>query len=217
MDGRGIVYREIAETLLKNRKSEFVERELARRLTLSPDTVSRAVAPLKNSGSVAMHRRHFEVTNFEKLIAYWAVGRKFERDIVHSTYCEVKTLGEIEGRMPAEIAYTCFTAYLYIFNSSPADYGGVYVYATEGALKEIMLRFPERDVSKRVQGHNLFVLKPDHVLEERIMKGELIHTSVSVPQLYVDLWNNSSWYSYEFLKKTKEKMDDMYEKAILER
>ncbi len=216
MKKNGVVYRDIVETLLKNRKSRFIERELARRLGLSPDTVSRAVQPLKKAGIAAMYRRHFEIINFEKLLAYWAVGRKFDRDIVYSTLAEVMSIGEIEDRMPSGIAFTCFSAYVHMFGSAPADYGHVYVYAQESALHEIMRRFPKMDVSALAKKHNLFVLRPDHVLGRMISDGELAHSSVPISQLYVDLWNIGSWNAYEFLKRVKEKIDDAYAKAILE-
>lgn len=39
--------------------------------------------PLKKAGIAAMYRRHFEIPNFDKLLAYWAVDRKFDKDIVY--------------------------------------------------------------------------------------------------------------------------------------
>ncbi len=216
MNKNGVVYRDVVETLLKNRKSGFVERELARKLGLSPDTVSRAMQPLKQAGIAVVYRRHFEIINFDKLLAYWAVERKFDRDIVYSTLADVRSMGEIEDRMPSGIAFTCFSAYVHAFGSPPADYGHVYVYAQESVLDEIMRRFPKRDISALAKKHNLFVLKPDRVLERMISEGELAHSSVPISQLYVDLWNVSSWNAYEFLKRVKEKIDDAYAKAILE-
>ncbi len=217
MNKKSIVYREIIETLLRDRKSRFVERELARTLDVSPDTVSRSLSPLKESGIASVQRRHFEIIDFEKLLAYWAVSRKFSRDIIYSTYVEVKSIEEIEDRMPADMAYTCFSAYVRLLGPAPADYGQVYVYAAEEALREIVLRFPKRDATLREKRHNLFILKPDRVIERRILDGTLPHSSVPISQLYVDLWNTSSWNAYEFLKKVKERIDDMYAKAILER
>lgn len=216
MKKTGIVYREICEALLKDRKAHFSERELARRLGLSPDTVSRSLAPLKRTGTAVVYRRHFEIASLEKLLAFWAVGRKFENDIAYSTYVEVKSLDDIEGRMPAEIAYTCFSAFVRIFGPAPADYGEVYAYASEHALKEIELRFPKKDFSGAVRKHNLFVLRTDAVLEKAIVESSTSNSSVPISQLYVDLWNNSSWNAYEFLKKVKERIDEIYGKAILE-
>jgi DNA-binding Lrp family transcriptional regulator len=216
MNKLGMVYRALAEGVLSSRRPRFVERELARSLGVSPDTVSRAVRELARVGAAGINQRSFEVTNFEKLLSYWAVSRKFDRDIIYSTYVEMRGVDEIEGRMPQEIAYTCFSAYIRVLGDAPADYGSVYVYATESALAEIKRRFPPRDVSALAKRHNLFVLRPDSVLEKSIESGSLKRSSVTMPQVYVDLWNERSWNAYEFLKGSKKKIDEAYAKAILE-
>ncbi len=210
------VYRYLAEQILLDRKSKFVERELAKLFVVSPNTVSLALAPLKRSGAVDMHLRNFEITNLEKLLQFWAVNRRPDKDIVYKSYIEVKNIVDIEKRMPNQIAFTNCSGYVNIFGNDVSDYGTVYVYAAENALKEIKIRFPEKALSNRVKSYNLFVLKPDEILEERIKKHNLDHSSVSIPQLYVDLWNSSEWYSYEFLKKLKKRISEMYGRAILE-
>ena len=63
---------------------------------------------------------------------------------------------------------------------------------------------------------NLVVMKPDGELARRIDSHSLSHSSVSLPQLYVDLWNSNTWYAYEFLKKLEKRIDDIYAKAVLE-
>ncbi|MCW6159898.1 MAG: hypothetical protein LVQ95_02300 [Candidatus Micrarchaeales archaeon] len=216
MEKTGMVYRHIAERLLKNRKEKFVEREIARVLQVSPDTVSNAIAPLKRVGVASVYRRHVEITDFKKLLVFWAVHRKFSRDIVYQTYYGAGAVSEIEDRLPNEIAYTCFSGYTKNFTNDAADYSEVYVYADAGALKEIKRRFPKKEFSVKVGYSNLIVLDPDQVLAKKIQSHELEHSSVSLPQLYVDLWNLNTWYAYEFIKKLEKRIDDMYEKAILE-
>jgi hypothetical protein len=210
------VYRHLLEKLLVDRKSIFVEREIATLFGISPNTVSMALAPLKRSGAVSINLRNFQITSFEKLLLFWAVNRRPDKDIVYKTYVNVKNVTEIEKYMPADVAYTNCSGYINIFGNDASDYGSVYVYATEKDLKEIIKRFPENQFSKRTKGYNLFVLKPDKVLEEKMAQHNLDHSSVSIPQLYVDLWNSSEWYSYEFLKKLKNRINDMYGKPILE-
>ncbi len=212
----GMVYRYLAETVLSNRKSKFVVRGAAAELGVSPNTVSLAIAPLKRSGAVAMYRAHFEVINLDKLLALWAVGRRLDRDVVYRTYVEFSNVQELEKHMPDGVAYTSCSGYCAIFKNDVSDYGNVYVYATASALEEIKKRFPERKLSRTVEGYNLFILKPDSVLEKMITERKLKGASVSLPQLYVDLWDSKEWYSYEFLKKVKKKIDDAYANAILE-
>ncbi len=212
MNKSGIVYRHILEQALANRRSKFVEREIARRLGISPDTVNNAVAPLKGIGAVAMYRRHFEVLDFKKLLLFWAVHRKLERDVIYSSYVRIKDVSEIEDKLPDSIAYTEYSAYTKNFGNDASDYSEVYVYADDATRREIARRFP----SQWKDHHNLVVLKPDPVLEKRIADKKLVHSSVSMPQMYVDLWNNSTWYAYEFVKKLEKRIDDAYAKAVLE-
>jgi hypothetical protein len=60
------------------------------------------------------------------------------------------------------------------------------------------------------------VLKPDRLLGEQIKRHKLERSSVSLPQLYADLWNTNTWYAHDFLDKLEKRIDDTYAKAILE-
>ena len=212
----GTVYRYLIEKVLADRKLKFVGREIARELGVSPNTISNALAPLKNSGAADVHKRYFEITDMSKTLAYWAVSRQLQNDIEYRTYVPVKNVDEIEKRMPGEIAYTCCSGYKNRFGNDVSDYVSVYVYATDSSLTEIKRRFPEKRLSDRADGSNLFVLAPDSILESAILSGKLEHSSVQVSQLYVDLWNTSEWYSHDFLKRLKKRIGDMYGEAILE-
>lgn len=216
VDKKGIVYRQIAETLLRDRKSRFVERELARELGISPDTVSNAIAPLKRIGAATVYRRYFEVHDLNKLLVFWAVGRRLERDIVYRTWVETQSISSVEDHMPDGTAYTCFSGYSRWFSGPAADYSEVYVYATEQALAEIRKRFPEREFSKGVERYNLFVLRPDHALAKIIDDGKQEHGSAPLSQIYVDLWNLKQWQAAEFLKRLEPRIGEMYAKAVLE-
>jgi DNA-binding Lrp family transcriptional regulator len=215
MNKAGVVYRYIAEALLKNRKANLVERNIARMLAISPNTVSRALAPLERIGSVQIYRTYFNIYDWKKLLLFWAVNRKIERDIIYKTYSQVRDISKIEDRLPGEIAYTSFSAYVKNFGNDAAGYSEVYAYAPEATLKEIMQRFPPM---RGPGGYsNLIILKPDYVLEKRIADGTLVHSSVPLPQLYVDLWNNNTWYAYEFMKKLEPRIGDAYAKALLDK
>lgn len=214
MNKAGIAYRHITEKLLENRKAKFVERELARQLGMSPDTVSNAIKPLKKIGIATVYRTYFEVHNLSKLLVFWAVNRKIEKDVSYRTYVDIKDIKEIEDRLPSGIAYTEFSAYTKLFGNDAATYGEVYAYATEHALTEVSKRF--KAAKPRNGYYNLILLRPDNILEQRIIRNELEHSSVSIPQIYVDLWNNNTWYAAEFLKKLEKRISDRYAKAILE-
>lgn len=215
MNKSGMVYRHIAEELLKNRKANLVEREIARTLGISPNTVSRALAPLKRIGAAQLYRTYFNIYDWKKLLLFWAVNRKIDRDIIYRTYYKTGDISRIEDRLPGSIAYTSFSAYVKNFGNDASSYSEVYAYAPEQELKEIAQRFPPM-----VGPHgysNLIILKPDYVLEKRIVEGTLAHSSVSLPQMYVDLWNNNTWYAYEFMKKLEPRISDLYAKAILDK
>ena len=216
MKKSGIVYRHVAEHVLADRKAKLVVREIARELSISPNTVSLALAPLQRSGAVLMSKRYFEIIDIGKLLSFWAVSRKISKDIVYSTYVEMKNVSEIERLMPDSIAYTCCSGYTATFGNDVSDYSSVYLYAPDVQVREIMKRLPENDLSRRVKGHNVFVLKPDHVLERSITEGGLNHSSAPLSQIYVDLWGSKEWYSYEFMLRLRKRIGDMYGKAILE-
>lgn len=214
MNKTGMVYRHVAEMLLENRRTKFVEREIARHLCISPDTVSGAIRPLKRIGVAVMHRTYFEILDLNKLLVFWAVNRKFERDVIYEAYIQIRDIAEIEDRLPGGIAYTGFSAYVKTFGNDAATYSEVYAYATEQARVEVARRF--KTTKMRSGYHNLILLKPDSILEEKIERDELAHSSVSIPQMYVDLWNNNTWYAVEFIRKLEKRIGDRYAKAILE-
>ena len=120
MNKTGMVYRYVAERLLEDRKAKFVERGIAKELHISPDTVSNAIKPLSSIGCATVSRRYFYITNFKKLLTFWAVHRKLGRDTVYRTYVAIKDVGEIEDHMPDEIAYTMSSGYVKNYGNDAA-------------------------------------------------------------------------------------------------
>lgn len=217
-----MVYRYISDAFVSEGKRKFVGREIASNLGMSPNTVNLAVKQLSKIGCAMLYKRHFEISNFDKLLIYWAVNRKFEKDIVYRTYVEAKGHDEIERHMPEGIVLTNYSAYVKLFGNDASDYSEVYVYANDSAFKAIKERFPPQQFSQRSDYHNLIVLKPDYVMEKEIMERLNVTAApspisapyampspllrkgtVSLAQLYVDLWNAKEWYSNEFLKRLK--------------
>lgn len=212
-----IVYRYILEKAIYDKTATFVERSIANELGISPNTVSIALAPLSRSGAVKIHARHFDVLNIGKMLIFWAVNRRPDKDVIYKTYVQMRNPDVIERQMPDEIAYTVYSGYVNIFGNDASDYSEVYVYATAESLEEIKARFPKNKLSQvRSRYYNLFVLKPDNVLERQINGHMLKYSSVSVPQLFADMWNVNQWYSYDFMKKLREKINGIYGKTILE-
>lgn len=209
-----MVYRYISQQALKNKKAHIILRQVAKELNISPNTVSLALMPLVRVGALTKYMGHFEVTNINKLLNFWAVYRNFDKDIVYSTYANLG-FAEIERRMPEGIAYTCYSGYVALFGNDASDYDKVYVYATKSALNEIKRRFPQIALSKRSNYKNIVVLAADPILEKMIENHQLKKSAALITQIYVDLWNNKDWFAYEFLKKLKKRIDDIYAKAIL--
>jgi hypothetical protein len=216
MNKSGVVYRHVAELYLRDSSIKPVVRHIASDLGISPNTVSMALSQLSRIGAIKMHKRNFEILDFGKLLVFWEVNRKFDKDIVYRTYVRIKDPNDIEKYMPNEIAYTNYSGYIKLFGNDASDYGSVYVYATDKSMEEIKKRFPPKSLSSKVEWYNLYVMKPDYELARMIENHELKNSTVPISQLYVDLWNNGEWYAFEFLKKLKNRMGEMYGKTILE-
>ena len=216
MNKKCLAYRYIAEHALTDKKAKFTVRGIAGDLSIAPDTVSNAMAPLKRTGAIDMQRRYFTLTSLDKLLAIWAVARNLNKDVAYKTYVAGRSTAEIEDMLPSGIAYTNYSGYTKLFDDAVSTYSEVYAYATEQSIDEIKKRFPKNSLSRGSDYSNLIILEPDYVLSKKIIGKTLQRSAVSLPQLYVDLWNTKEWYAYEFLKRLKEKIDEKYGKAILE-
>lgn len=192
-----IVYRFISERFIRN-DNRFTQAEIARALGLSLSTVNAAINKLDRISAVKVYARRFEVIAFDKLMLYWATHRDLYKDICYQTRVDMQ-IREIEDSMPANMAFTAYTAYRYVIGEPPADYSQVYAYA--GNLTEIKRRFPARDGTP-----NLIILSADFITSRLIDEGALPHNSVSLPQMFVDMWNIKNWYSKEFTDKLMERL-----------
>lgn len=200
MDKQDAIYRIISENVI-NGKLEFTQKYIAQELNLSLSTVNLAIKKLANISAIKVYRRSFIITDLSKLILYWATRRNLNRDVVYKTASNL-TVNEIERSMPDKIAFTAYSAFKYLLGDTPADYSQVYVYANDDTLIEIRRRFPEK---KGID--NLFVLSPDIYLSKAIENKDLKNSSVSIPQIFVDLWNINNWYSKDFIDTLEKKMN----------
>lgn len=187
-----MVFRRISCDYIKG-ENKFTQLELSRSLDISLSTVNNAVSNLSEINAVRVKNRSFEIIALDRLLLYWATHRNFNKDIIYTTRVDMP-VKEIEGSMPDKVAYTCYTAYRFLYNDAPADYSEVYVYATEKGLSEIKRRF------KYSEGiPNLIALKTDTILEKNIEEKSLEKSSVCAGQMFVDLWNTKTWYAKDFV------------------
>jgi len=191
-----IFYREIATDYLSG-KNSFTQKELSNRLGMSIGNVNKALKALEAINAVRITPKSFSIIAIDRLMLYWATHRKLNNDIVYSTFSDMR-ISEIEASMPNGTAFTAYTAYKKIYKSTPADYSEVYVYATESAVNEIERRFPVKSGA-----YNIFILKADHVLAERIKNSVAV---APLPNVFVDLWNIRTWYAKEFTDALSKKL-----------
>ena len=183
-----IVWREILEKAPKN--PVFQQNTLAEKFKISTSTVSAAVTPLKNIGAISVTGKNFRVTNFEKILIFWATHRNLNKDIIYRTYVNLPVL-EIEGLVDNKTVFGGYSAGRMQLMESPSDYDKVYIYHPEPKIME--KRFPKMD-----KNPNFFILKPDPFLT---MYGK----TTSPSQTYSDIWNLPDWYASDFLTALKEK------------
>ena len=200
MNKQDAIYRFISERFMAG-KTGFTQKDIATELSLSLSTVNLAIKKLNNVSAVKVYKRSFDVIDFSKLMLFWATRRNLNKDIVYKTASDLP-VHEIERSMPNNIAFTAYSAFKYLLGNTPADYSQVYVYADSNTLNEIRIRFPER---KGI--YNLFVLLPDVYLSKSIESKNLKNSSVSIPQIFVDLWNINNWYSKDFIDALEKRMN----------
>ncbi len=176
-----LIWREILETGREN--PAFVQQGLAKKLGFSTSTVFAAIFPLRQIGAVKVTGRNFQITNFEKILLFWAAHHQLSKDIIYQTHVDLPVM-EIEGLVDNQTIFGAYSAARMRLKSAPADYDKVYVYGET-------TRFP-----KQKGPPNFFILKKDE-----FMKGKITPLS----QTFVDLWNLPDWYAADFLNALKEK------------
>lgn len=183
-----IIWRDILENAPKN--PVFEQKKLAEKYSFSTSTVFAAVDPLRHIGGTEVTGRNFRVTNFEKILLYWATHRNLAKDIIYSTFIDLPVL-EIEGLIDSETIYGAYSAARILLKVVPSEYDKVYLYTTN--LKSLQQRFP-----KTKGPANVFILTADPYLSS-------FGKTTPLSQTFVDLWNMKDWYAEEFLKTLKEK------------
>ncbi len=190
------VYREILYFVLEKNIKSFKQIELSKICGLSLSSVNYTLKPLERIGAIEKKRFGFNVINPKKILLYWASIRRLEKDIIYQTYLD-KPIEKIESEVPANSVFTAYTAFKFKFEKIPSEYGEVIVY---GKKDEFIKRFGKENLKLKP---NLIVLN----LDEHLLKFKIAPTA----QIFVDLWNLSSWYAKEFLKELEEIINGILE------
>lgn len=185
------IWRRLLSNCLENREFSFDQQALAKQLGLSSSTVNLSLKPLRQLGAVSISKRHSKVTDPEKILYHWANHRRLMTDL-HSQIRVNLPILEIEGRLPGDVIPTAYTAVRKLIGEPPSDYDKIYCYHPR----------PET-VIDRFRGEtspgpaNLFVLQADPLLK-----------SLSLSQLFVDLWGLSDWYAKDFIDEIRNKISE---------
>lgn len=193
MTKKEILWREILNQAIENKKLEFIQKELAEKFGVSTSTVFNALKVPRESGAIEVSGRNFVIRDAEKLLYLWATQRNISREMAYETRFPGGAK-EMEGMMPSGAIFGAYSAYARKYKNAPADYDKVYVYVDAETLNEIKKRFPKQ------KGYvNLFALKADPLLKN----FGLVTPDV---QTFVDIWNLKDWYAKDFLNALKEKI-----------
>lgn len=171
-------------------RERFKQSELARKFKISTGLTNSIVKTLSTIGGVEIKRFGFSILDVKKILTYASIKRQLYKDIIDSFYTDLP-VREIESNMPPTTTFTAYTAYRLYFNDAPADYSEVYVYIEKDQFNTIRERFKPENKKP-----NVFILKKDFEV-----KGK-----VSLPLLYIDLWNLKEWYAKEFLNALENRL-----------
>lgn len=183
------IWRHLLDSYLDHHRVTWRQQDLAKVFNLSSSTVNLALKPLRELGAVQVGKRGFEITDWEKILYHWANHRRLTADITHQVRVNLPIL-EIEGRLPDGSIPTAYTAVRERWGEPPAEYAKVYCYHPQPQL--VIDRFATEIIPGPA---NLFVLQADPFL-----------TSLSLSQLFVDLWSLSDWYAKDFVTLVKDKI-----------
>ena len=184
------IWRHLLYSSLEQRQFRFQQQALAGLFSLSSSTVNLALHPLRDLGAVRVGGRGFDVTDPEKILYHWANHHRLLPSLRLRVNLPVL---EIEGLLLPDSVSTAYTAVRERFGEPPADYDKVYCYLPSPDAAAIRFQ------SEIVPGPpNLFILQADPFLK-----------SLSLSQLFVDLWQLSDWYAKDFVTLVKSQIDEL--------
>lgn len=184
------IWRHLLHQALEKREFSFGQQALAQHLGLSSSTVNLALKPLRQLGAVRIGKRHSEVIDPEKILYHWANHRRLQP--ISQAHVNLPIL-EIEGLLPDQTITTAYTALRERFGEPPTDYDKVYCYHSQPQM--VIDRFQGQITSGPA---NLFILQADPFLK-----------SLSLSQLFVDLWNLPDWFAKDSVIFLKSKINEL--------
>lgn len=189
-----IIWRELLYQAIEKKNRRFTQKELASYFNFSTSTIFQALKVPRKMGAIRVTGRFFTLEDPEKLLYHWASVRSMQKDIIFSGYVELPIF-EIEGNIPSDVVFACYSAARRTLGISPADYDKVFIYTKN--IDAIQKRF---DFKKGRE--NVMVLRQDPFLSRY---GSL----TTLSQTFVDLWNLSDWQAKEYVNVLKEKIDGL--------
>ena len=189
---------------LHSGKFQHTQQEIADTFGYSLSTIHHALKIPSSIGAIRKSSKFFVLSNFKKLLYYFASFRNLERDIIYKVHVD-QTVTQIEGFVPPESIFACYSAARKILKEPPADYAKVYIYINSDELDVVKERFPSPS-QKRMEP-NLMVLKK-HLSMQRYG----VHTTL--PQTFVDIWNLEDWYGQDFTNALEEKMKELNDEIL---
>jgi len=189
------IWHYILWTALEKNKYKHTQKELSELFGYSLSTVNLAIQGPSNIGAVKKTAKFFTLSDFKKLLFYYASNRNLINDIIYEAALDMP-VAEIEGLVPSQSIYSCYSAAKRLLKEPPADYSKVYIYLEEMYLPEIIKRFGKPSS----KSPNFFVLK----IHETMKRYGNITT---VPQTFVDIWNLGDWYSRDFISALEDKIN----------
>lgn len=191
------IWHEILHQSLYRKQFRFTQQDLARKFSYSLSTVNHALSIPDRIGAIRKESKFFILSDYHKLLYYWASKRNLSSDIIYSTHYE-DIVSEIEGLAPPEVTFGLYTAARKILGEPPADYDCVYFYSLPSDLTSLQNRFPQTSIKRK----NIIVLKGPPLLFEY---GHY----TSLPQTFVDIWNLKDWYGRDFTLSLEEKINGL--------
>lgn len=191
------IWHHLLQQALQEGQYKHTQQKIAENFGYSLSTVNHALKIPSQMGAVRKTSKFFVLEDFDKLLYYWASVRNLKKDVVYETFVDESVI-EIEGLIPPESIFACYTAAKKILGEPPADYAKVYFYVFDKNLGTVKERFP----ANQKKEPNVFVLK---AVEAMTRYGEV----TTLPQTFVDNWNLSDWYAKDFVNALAEKINGL--------
>lgn len=188
------IWHDILYSALQNKKYKHTQQKYAKEFNYSLSTVNHALEIPTQIGAIRKESKFFVLSDFFKLLYYWASYRTLTNDIIYKTNSK-NTVTKIEGLIVPNSIFAGYTAAKKHLIEPPADYAKVYFYANKNMLTQIKRGFPE----EKSDNPNVFVLKEIPSMHKY---GNL----TTLPQTFVDIWNMPDWYSRNFTGALEKKM-----------